>query len=125
MSGPYYGGQRRVNAGATFPLPLREREGTRAAGRVRGLAQDNARGTSPLTSPLLRNGSPPLPQGERKSIVERLPSESSRPLTVPLSPARNRGPAAPRRWRDRRPGDRRDRRADRTPPFPRRRRRPP
>src|SRR3981081_4098710 len=52
---------------AAIPLPLREREGTRQAGRVRGLAQDKARrGKSPLPAPLLRNGPLPLPRGERE-----------------------------------------------------------
>ena len=38
----------------------------RSMGRVRGLLQDKARcGDIPLTFPLLRNGSLPLPQGER------------------------------------------------------------
>src|SRR5207245_7618801 len=42
------------------PLPLRERD------RVRGLIEDSPRsGAIPLTSPFLRNGPLPLPQGER------------------------------------------------------------
>jgi hypothetical protein len=48
------------------PLAWREREGTRAAGRVRGLAQDMARSVdSPLTLPLPAQWVPPSPAGGR------------------------------------------------------------
>src|SRR5437899_2610682 len=63
------GQARKLRSGISppFPLPSREREGTREAGRVRGLAQDKAPcGTNPLTFPLLCNGPLPLPQGERE-----------------------------------------------------------
>ena len=60
---------------AVLPLRLREREGAREAGRVRGSQPRARNGSSPLTSPLPRNGSllsesrRALPQGERKFAV--------------------------------------------------------
>src|SRR5476649_1705842 len=41
------------------------------SGRVRGLSPRARSGDKPLTFPLLRNGSPPLPQGERRYYLRR------------------------------------------------------
>src|SRR5260221_10458804 len=66
----------------TNPLPLREREGTREAGKVRGLLPEARCGGSPLTFPLLRNGSPPLPQGERRGPTVDRHIPATKPLLL-------------------------------------------
>src|SRR5258708_39347500 len=55
----------------TFPSPLAGAGGTGEAGRVRGSLPQVTYGEIPLTSPLRRNGSPPLPQGERRILGKR------------------------------------------------------
>jgi len=76
----------RERAAAPLPPELlskgREREGTREAGRVRGAPQQARCGGSPLTSPLLGNGSPPLPPlRQAQEGEENSPSASRDCLT--------------------------------------------
>jgi DNA repair protein RecO (recombination protein O) len=53
-----------------IPLPLGEREGTRAAGRVRGLLPQSMGGAKPLTLPLLARRVPPSPaRGEGNFVA--------------------------------------------------------